>query len=259
MKKACKAIKVTVNVCALYGLVGCGPFGSAHSWVPKTAASLSSESGNPGWAASFADWELRKKLNNVLRRDYPDIHAKVSLYVLDKQVLIVGVLKSKEQVKQLKALFASVAPDATVINKTVFADSYSVGVRMHDLWLEKKIETNLLFSDVASHNFEAIVFNGVAYILGVARTKEEYTKAMRLIKEVAGITKVEDFVRVVTSAKDFTQYHANVCKDAQTAQKKQKALRQEEKQSDNAGIPGHIPGAVRAKVEVVHVKDEDDD
>ena len=252
-----KSLCVFAHVWCMLHLVGCGPLGGVHSWLPKTAASMKGGRNGPGWAASFADWESRKRIVGLLREKHRDLYDQVSVYVLDRRLLIVGILHSGEQSRRLKEFLTQNAKDLKVINKTVFAAKYPLSVRMHDLWLEKKIETTLLFSSVASHNFDTIVFNKIAYVLGVARTAQEHDVALNVVKEISGLASVEDYVRVVAkgAGEAEEQLQKDVRDNVHNVRKKQKEVRESDSNQDVEGIPANISAAVRPKVEVVEVQD----
>lgn len=252
-----KIVRVFAHVWCLLQLVGCGPLGGMHSWLPKTAATIKGGGTGPGWGASFSDWETRKRLVNSLEEQHPDLYDQVSVYVLDKRVLVVGVLHNSGQAKTLKAFMEKNAKGLKVINKTVFAAKYPLNVRMHDLWLEKKIETMLLLSAVSSHNFDAIVFNKIAYVLGVARNAQEHATALKIIKEIKGLVSVEDYVRVVAAKAGEAEekLQERVRTDVHDARKKQKKMREADGGQDVEGIPTKITAAIRPKVEVVEVQD----
>ena len=252
-----KSLKIfSVAWCMLH-LAGCGPVGGMHSWLPKTAATMRGAQTGPGWAASFSDWETRKKLENLLKEKHKDLYDQVSIYVLDRRVLLVGVLHNGAQSKRLKAFMAKNSQGLKLTNKTVFATKYPLSVRMHDLWLEKKIETMLLFSSVSSHNFDAIVFNKVAYVLGVARNAEEHDTALKIIKDITGLASVEDFVRVVApgSGAKEGEMQKHVREGVRDARKKQRKVREADGNHDVEGLPTKITAAVRPRVEVVEVQD----
>ena len=254
-----KSLRLALKICLL-GLVSCGPLGGVHSWIPKTAASLRGGGSGPGWAASFSDWEARKKLLYDLEKTDSELYRQVTVYVLDGRILVVGVLHTRDQAERLKTFFEKHSPKETIINKTVFAAKYPLSVRMNDLWLEKKIETMLFFSSVSSYNFDAVVFNKIAYVLGVARSQKEHDMALELIKGLSGLVSVEDYVRVIKDSRSDAEpesFSQRISDDLRQARSEQKRVREEGSNADIEGIPRKIPAAVRPRVEVLDVKDGD--
>lgn len=210
--------------------------------------------GRPGWGVFFSDWELASYLTKKMAQQNSDLSENVSLYVMDNRVLAIGVLQSREQKERLSAFLHLNAQQSTIEERTVFAEKYPLSVRMHDTWIEKKIEIKLLCSSVSSHNFDVVVFNGNAYVMGVALTDEEKEKVLTIIKETNDVDSVEDFIRLVDKEKepDFALLRKKVGVNLQKEHDKQRKVRGI-KEDD---IPSRLPKAVRSTVEVIPVSDD---
>jgi len=237
----------------LMALGGCvGPIGSAPSWAPKTGASLGGE--GLSWGFCMSDWKLRRYLIAQLHRHAPAVGRRVSLYVWGRQVLLVGVLGSHAQIDGVISILERYIKKDLIVNRLICAQKYKASVRLHDLWLEKRIEGGLLFSSVPSHNYQTVVFNGVAYVMGVAANAKERDLVLYIAQDTEGVHKVEDFVRVGAVPQCD---RAHMVHDMQSMHEQQRELRTKGV-SDADGIPASIPDAVRPTVEVVHMDDSDD-
>ncbi len=198
-------IRQIVSAASLVCIIGCAPVGGPNSWIPKTIASLQGGGQKPGWGSSFQDWELHKRVVKKIEETLPDIAKKVDIYIKDKKILVVGVLLSHQQQEDLRLTISSAAPQHKIVDRTVFATSYPLRVRMKDSWLETKIESKLLVTaGVASYNYGAIVFNSEVELLGVAQSEEELQKVVDIIKSTDGVKEVHSFVRVT---EDQVQKH----------------------------------------------------
>ncbi|MCY4414237.1 MAG: BON domain-containing protein [Alphaproteobacteria bacterium] len=248
--------KAIILTAAIMLLPGCSTIGGPHSWFGKTTATIEGGTGRPGWGSFFADWEMRAHLLSRMSELEPDLYANVSLYVLDKRVLAVGVLQSQEQKMRLESFLHLTAPHANIEDRTIFAQSYGVSVRLHDSWLEKKIEMKLLFSEISSHNFDVIIFNGHAFVMGVALSEEEREKVLGIVRDTDSVDGWTDFIRVASSKDEqFKVLQNQVGEDLRASHDQQRRIRGMKGKTD---MPDTIPEAVRSPVEVVKMPDDDE-
>ncbi|MDP5370565.1 MAG: BON domain-containing protein, partial [Pseudomonadota bacterium] len=76
-------------------------------------------------------------------------------------------------------------------------DDIGVGIYAQDSWITTQLKSKLLFGDdIRSLNYSLKTVGGVAYILGVAQSKEELDKVLDIASKTSGVTKVVNYTRV---------------------------------------------------------------
>ncbi|WP_323732927.1 BON domain-containing protein [Candidatus Bandiella euplotis] len=134
-------------------------------------------------------YELSKSSkNNSLRG--------VSANTYEGRVLLTGFVTDIEYKDQAEKSAWLISGVKEVINE-VNISSKNKSNTAQDLWMTTKIKTKFLVTkEIHSVNYKVVVYDSVAYLLGIASTQEELDIALHTASEVDGVSKVKNYILV---------------------------------------------------------------
>ena len=98
---------------------------------------------------------------------------EVDVAVVDRFVLLSGRVATDEDRKSAERIAWEVGSVDEVANEVVI-DSWDLGRDMNDTWITGQIHTRLIGdNNIKGTNFNVQVYNGVVFLLGVARSEDE--------------------------------------------------------------------------------------
>lgn len=145
------------------------------------------------------DIAIETEINALLLSEKDkDAFMHVDIDSVEGRVLLTGTVPTRQAKIELYKL--AWRPDAVkeVINElSVTDDEFSAQKYASDAWVSAQIESQLLFAkDVASVNYSVETINGVVYLMGVAKNKEELKKVADITSTVSGVERVVSYVRI---------------------------------------------------------------
>lgn len=121
---------------------------------------------------------------------------EVDVAVVDRFALLSGRVATEEDRKLAEEIAWQVGSLDEVANEIVI-DYWNLGRDLNDTWITGQIQTRLLGDGaINSSNFNIQVFNGVVYLLGVARSEDELQRAAEHASLVGGVQRVISYVKV---------------------------------------------------------------
>ena len=121
---------------------------------------------------------------------------EVDVAVVDRFVLLSGRVATDEDRKSAERIAWEVGSVDEVANEVVI-DSWDLGRDMNDTWITGQIHTRLIGDDhIKGTNFNVQVYNGVVFLLGVARSEDELRLAAEHASLVGGVQRVISYVKV---------------------------------------------------------------
>ena len=119
---------------------------------------------------------------------FSDAQVKISSY--NGVVLLTGIVPDNGLRDTATSTIQKIRKVRRVHNELYEAPPRSLGDRLADSWLSRKIKTKLLFnSEIPSSRYRVIVHDGTVYFMGLA-TQEDADKVVETTKSVVGVQKI---------------------------------------------------------------------
>lgn len=146
-----------------------------------------------------SDLTASQGLRNILTRRDMDANsndfAGVRVKVVEGLALLVGTVPTEEIRTTVETLARTQPRITSVVNELKVSDSY--GGAVTDAWVATRIRAALsATAGVRWINYTVEVDDGVAYLLGRARDREELGRATEAAARISGVEQVVSFVRV---------------------------------------------------------------
>ncbi len=121
---------------------------------------------------------------------------EVDVEVADRFVLLSGRVPTEADRQEAERIAWSVSSVDEVANELVI-DKFDMGRDLNDRWITEQVRARIIAdSDVKGVNYNIQVFNGVVYLLGLARTEDELRRAAEHASKVRGVQKVVSYVKM---------------------------------------------------------------
>lgn len=152
-----------------------------------------------GVTGTMSDSQISMVIKAKLYSYNTDLHARVTVNVEGGEVLLTGSVQNQEWPVEAERIAWEASGVKKVLNniEVVDNDDIGVGIYAQDSWITTQLKSKLLFGDdIRSLNYSLKTVGGVAYILGVAQSKEELDKVLDIASKTSGVTKVVNYTRV---------------------------------------------------------------
>lgn len=152
-----------------------------------------------GVTGTMSDSQISVVIKAKLYSYDPDLHARVTVNVEGGEVLLTGSVQNQEWPVEAERIAWEASGVKKVLNniQVVDNDEIGIGIYAQDSWITTQLKSKLLFGDdIRSLNYSIKTVGGVAYILGVAQSKEELDKVLDIASKTSGVTKVVNYTRV---------------------------------------------------------------
>lgn len=121
---------------------------------------------------------------------------EVDVAVVDSFVLLSGRVATEEDRATAERIAWEVGSINEVANEIVI-DYFDVGRDLNDTWITGQIHTRLIGDGgIKGTNFNVQVYNGVVFLLGVARSEDELRRAAEHASMVGGVQRVISYVKI---------------------------------------------------------------
>ena len=153
------------------------------------------ESSLHGLKSDIEIWTSIK--NKFIQYNSRDLFKNVSVKVIEGRVLLTGnVEKAKTKILAEKI---SWIPHSVheVINEINVDEEYNIKISAKDIAITTHIKTRLaLEKNIKSNNYKIETVNGIVYVIGITKSKDELSKALDLISKINGVKKVVNYVLI---------------------------------------------------------------
>ena len=180
------AVSLAVSGCAAPLLIGA---------AGTTVVKASEERGLTG---AFDDAAIHTAISELWFKADLDLYQRMNLTVDDGRALVTGRAATPDQrVNAIRLVWQAdgvkeVINDVTVDNQSTVLDS------ARDSWISTKLRAALLLdSGIHSTNYSIDVVNGVVYLMGVARSRQELNAVVAHAKSLARVQGVVSHVRLL--------------------------------------------------------------
>lgn len=176
-------------VVAAVGAVGAG-----------TVATLQERSIGTAVDDAGAGAEIKAKL--ISRGGYGEVNVKVT----DHVALLTGRVISPEMRVKAEEVAWSSSRVMEVANEINIEPPGGFRANASDAWITTKARTSLTTSrKVRGLNFNIETYNGVVYLMGIARTQAELEEAARRVSLIKGVNRVVSYVKLRDQDKQVAQ------------------------------------------------------
>lgn len=135
--------------------------------------------------------EIKSKL--LAKGGYGEVNVKVS----DHTALLTGRVQTPEMRVTAEQVAWSSNRVREVANEINIEPPGGFRANASDAWITTKARTSLTTSRrVRGLNFSIETYNGVVYLMGIARTQEELEEAARRISYIKGVNEVVSYVKL---------------------------------------------------------------
>jgi osmotically-inducible protein OsmY len=121
---------------------------------------------------------------------------EVDVEVAGRFVLLSGRVPSEADRKEAERIAWTVSSIDEVANELVI-DKFDLGRDANDLWITQQVRARIISdNEVKGVNYNVQVFNGVVYLLGLAKSEDELRRAAEHASKVKGVKKVVSYVKM---------------------------------------------------------------
>lgn len=152
-----------------------------------------------GVTGTISDSQISIVIKAKLYSFDPDLHARITVNVEGGEVLLTGSVNKQEWPIEAERIAWEASGVKKVLNNIEVVDNDDIGVGIYakDSWITTQLKSKLLFGDdIRSLNYSVKTVGGVAYIMGIAQSKEELDKVLEIASKTSGVTKVVNYTKV---------------------------------------------------------------
>lgn len=152
-----------------------------------------------GVTGTMSDSQISMVIKAKLYSFDTDMHARVTVNVEGGEVLLTGSVQKQEWPIEAERIAWEASGVKKVLNNIEIVDNDDIGVGIYaqDSWITTQLKSKLLFGDdIRSINYSIKTVGGVAYIMGIAQSKEELDKVLEIASKTSGVTKVVNYTKV---------------------------------------------------------------
>lgn len=176
-------------------LCGCSPM----SFFSASLGTLDTTSQERGIGGFVSDQEIKTRINVIFFEHSHVLHHKIDVNVYEGRVLLTGSVQTKDMQEDAIRLAWQVPSVKTVINEIQVEKRPSLAAYARDKWISTKLHTLLFLNgDVSSRNYEIVVSQGIVYLTGIAKDKQELDAVINTVRKARHVKKVVSYVRLMT-------------------------------------------------------------
>tara|TARA_A100001015_G_C15029306_1_gene732244 strand:+ start:283 stop:936 length:654 start_codon:yes stop_codon:yes gene_type:complete len=170
---------------------GCAPL----LFNATSLATVNAYDSEKGVSLSLSDTFLKAQIKETLFQTNVNDYRGISVSVNDGIVLLTGKVKKPNIRIESTKLTWSVRGVKEVINEVIVSDGSSVRDAAKDLTAETSLKFKLLSDkDISSSNYNVDVVNGIAFISGVSKDKNEMDKVISIAKNIKYINEIVNYL-----------------------------------------------------------------
>lgn len=182
--------------CVLAGILSaCTPVGLAAG-AGATVGIASAQEGGVSQAGS--DLRIKTEINDLWFRSNVDMFRKLNITVDQGRVLLTGVVQNPEH--RVEAVRLAWQPKGVkqVINEIRVADGDGIPGYVRDTWITTQLRTKMTIDrDIQSINYSIDTVQGIVYLMGVARSREELNDVTEHARSIANVRQVVSYVKML--------------------------------------------------------------
>jgi osmotically-inducible protein OsmY len=149
------------------------------------------------------DTKVKIHIKDKLTSENYTYFGEIGVTVFEGDVLLTGVVKSREEGAKILALARSTPDVKRVYNELFVGSGYSTSQRAQDTWIFTQIKARLMGKrETFPINYAVDVVNSHVYIMGYVGGDEEHEHVLHILRTTKGVTQVHDYLRLSPSGED---------------------------------------------------------
>jgi len=183
--------------CMVFPIVGCVPLvvGGAAT---TTGVGIAQER---SMGEAVDDTIITTKIkSDLLQKDFDNLFSHVNVKVTEGRVLLTGSVPKPEMRVEVVRIAWNQSGVKEVINELKIEEpdgKLAVKDYSTDVWITTQLKSKLLFNaDIHSVNYSVDTIDGVVYLMGIARSKEELDKVTNIAGTIKYVQRVISYVRL---------------------------------------------------------------
>ena len=157
-----------------------------------------------GVDSAASDLGIRLEINRRWLAHDLAMHTRLGLQVWEGRVVVGGGVPSRAQRDTALALVRGIPGVREVIDAVEVGRMRDAARFLSDTQIEKEIDLRLLLArDVESINYSVQSVFGTVHLIGTARSRDERVRVGALIRQVGGVRRLVDHVRVRGEARSL--------------------------------------------------------
>ena len=144
-----------------------------------------------GTKAAFRDIKIKALIKDRLTAQYYKYLTQVEVTVLNGNVLLTGVVKSRKAASEVEVVVRGVDGVKSIYNELFSDGNYPPTQYAKDSWIATQLKSYLFAENgVHSANYNILVVNGHAYVFGLAGSMSERESVRHLARTTRGVAQV---------------------------------------------------------------------
>ena len=178
---------------SLFFLSACSFVGTAYNVGSKVGAVVMDER---ELADDWNDTKINMTIRNNFLMDKVNYVLDVEITVFEGEVMLNGAIPTIEDMERIVEIAWEIPAVTKVYNHIRLEQPSSLAGTAEDALLASSIRTKLMMAgDITSVNYKITVDDGVLYMMGIAKNKDELQKVIDIIQATDGIKKIISHVR----------------------------------------------------------------
>jgi osmotically-inducible protein OsmY len=151
-----------------------------------------------GFKTATSDIKIATEVKERHANLDPELVARVSVNVLQNDVLLTGVAPTTSAMEKVVELTENHPKVDRVYNELMVVD-YPAKQIAKDSWTATQARARMLGSaDIYTVNYSIEVFHGQLYVIGIAKSNAEKERALHVLRTTRGVDKVYDYIRLTS-------------------------------------------------------------
>ncbi len=177
----------------LFVLSGCSFIGTAYNVSSKVGAVVMDER---ELSDDWNDTKINMAIRTNFLKDKINYVLDVEITVFEGEVLLNGAIPTVEDMDRIVEIAWQTEGVTKVYNYIRVAQPVDLFITSRDAFIASSVRTQLtLTAGITSVNYKITLDEGVLYMMGIAKNKEELQAVMNIIYATDGIQKVISHVR----------------------------------------------------------------
>jgi len=176
-------------------VTACAPAGVAIGGGAVVARSVTAERST---MAALNDSTIELSISNALLNNSYQLYSGVSVNVVEGRVLLIGAVPKPEQKDEASKIAWGAEGVTAVENALIVGQGRGAEAHLNDVRISNTLRLKLLSdAKVSSMNYNIETYDGVVHLVGLARSREELDRVIRLAQEVKGVKHVVSHVLTI--------------------------------------------------------------
>ena len=146
------------------------------------------------------DGRIKSSVVKTLKEEKDDGYKNIEVNVFNAKIMLTGYVNDPSYKSKAVRKARSTKQDIEIIEEImVFNHNYKPN-SINDSWISSQISIKMKATrGIKSGNYEYNVLDGVVFIIGAAKNKDEIKKVADLVSKVKGVRKVVSYITIVSN------------------------------------------------------------